>query len=87
MIERAVERALEDRRRVHNVAVTSDGPPPTSRTRQFTVHDALNGHYIEYMRRKYNPSGPDDYAREVYIVQPNETLSDAICTVLVLMEK
>lgn len=86
MIERAVERALEDRRRPVNVAVASDGPP-TNRVRQFTVHDALNGHYIEYMRRKYNPSGPDDYVREVYIVQPNETLSDAICTVLVLMEK
>lgn len=65
---------------------TADGPP-TSRFRQFTVHDAMNGTYIEFMRRKYNPNGPDDYQREIYLVQPGESLIDAISTVLVLMEK
>jgi hypothetical protein len=65
---------------------TADGPP-TSRFRQFTVHDAMNGAYIEFMKRKYNPNGPDDYQREIYLVQPGESLIDAISTVLVLMEK
>ena len=68
------------------IVATADGPP-TNRVRHFVVHDALNGHYIEYTRRKYNPNGPDDYVREVYIVQPGETLVDAISTVLVILEK
>lgn len=63
------------------------GDPPTTRFRQFTVHDAMNGTYIEFVRRKYNPNGPDDYQREIYLVQPGESLIDAISTVLVLMEK
>jgi hypothetical protein len=63
-----------------------DGPP-TGRVRQFTVHDAMNGTYIEFAKRKYNPNGPDEYAREIYLVQPGEALIDAISTVLVLMEK
>lgn len=61
--------------------------PITNRLQQFTVHDALNGQYIEYARRKWNPNGPDDYVREVYIVQPGEALVDAISTVLVILEK
>jgi hypothetical protein len=65
---------------------TADSPP-TTRFRQFTVHDAMNGTYIEFVRRKYNPNGPDDYQREIYLVQPGESLIDAISTVLVLMEK
>ena len=47
----------------------------------------MNGQYIEYMRRKYNPNGPDEYVREIYIVQPGESLVDAISTVLVILEK
>ena len=65
---------------------TADGPP-TNQVRHFAIHDALNGQYIEYTRRKYNPNGPDDYVREIYIVQPGETLVDAISTVLVILEK
>lgn len=66
---------------------TNDGPPHGGRTRQFTIHDAMNGQYIEYFRRKYNPSGPDDWAKEIYIVQPGESLVDAISAVLVILEK
>lgn len=69
------------------LAVATDGPPPTTRFRQFTVHDAMNGTYIEFMKRKYNPNGPDDYQREIYLVQPGESLIDAISTILVLTEK
>ena len=98
MFERLIDRMLEaswNRTRERNermkdsarpLLATVDGPP-TAKFRQFTVHDAMNGQYIEYMRRKYNPNGPDEYVREIYIVQPGESLVDAISTVLVILEK
>ena len=61
--------------------------PSTSAVRSFAVHEAMNGTYITFQRRKYNPNGPDDYRNEIYIVQPDESLIDAISTVLVLTEK
>lgn len=85
-----MERQLRDAERLSSrpggLAVV-DGPPSTNRTRQFTVHDAMNGTYIEFMKRKYNPHGADDYQREIYLVQPGEALIDAISTILVLTEK
>lgn len=92
LIDRIVRRALDRAQREENLGSvqlrsTSDVPPPTGLAKSFTIHEALNGHYIEYMRRRYNPTGPDDYAREIYIVQPNESLIDAISTVLVILEK
>jgi hypothetical protein len=86
------ERAGNKRREEQNAAPaltlsTHDGPPHGNRMRQFTIHDAMNGQYIEYMRRKYNPNGPDDWAKEIYIVQPGEALIDAIGAVLVILEK
>jgi len=61
--------------------------PSTALSRTFSVHEAMNGSYITFTRRKYNPNGPDDYRNEIYIVQSGETLIDAISTVLVLTEK
>jgi hypothetical protein len=61
--------------------------PPTTMIRTFTLNEAMNGSYITFTRRKYNPNGPDEYRNEIYIVQPGETLVDAISTVLVLTEK
>jgi hypothetical protein len=61
--------------------------PSTALSRTFSVHEAMNGSYITFTRRKYNPNGPDDFRNEIYIVQPDETLIDAISTVLVLTEK
>ena len=61
--------------------------PPTTLVRTFTISEAMNGAYITFTRRKYNPNGPDDYRNEIYIVQSGETLIDAISTVLVLTEK
>lgn len=96
MFEKFIDRILQaswDRARNRNarigetLAVATQDGPPTNRVRQFTVHEALNGHFIEYTRRKYNPSGPGDYVREIYIVQPDESLVDAISTVLVLLDK
>lgn len=91
--QRLVNRAVQEqasREKLDRLLSPSVAPaegPPTNRIRHFVVHDALNGHYIEYTRRKYNPNGPDDYVREVYIVQPGEPLTDAISTVLVILEK
>lgn len=91
--QRIVNRAVQDHTnrerldRLLSPAVTASDGPPTHKVRQFTVHEAMNGHYIEYMRRKYNPNGPDDYVREIYIVQPGESLIDAISAVLVILEK
>ena len=91
--QRLVNRAVQEqasREKLDRLLSPSVAPaegPPTNRIRHFVVHDALNGHYIEYTRRRYNPHGADDFAREIYIVQPGETLVDAISAVLVIMEK
>lgn len=61
--------------------------PSTTAVRTFSVSEALNGTYITFQRRKYNPNGPDEYRHEMYIVRPDESLIDAISTVLVLTEK
>ena len=96
LIDRTIEASLQRARRRERVEqlkqerpllAATDGPPPTTRFRQFTVHDAMNGTYIEFMKRKYNPNGPDDYQREIYLVQPGESLIDAISTILVLTDK
>jgi len=91
--QRLVNRAVQEqasREKLDRLLSPSVAPadgPPTNRIRHFVVHDALNGQYIEYTRRKYNPSGPDDYVREIYIVQSGESLIDAIGAVLVILEK
>jgi len=61
--------------------------PSTTAVRTFSVSEAINGSYITFQRRKYNPNGPDEYRHEMYIVRPDESLIDAISTVLVLTEK
>lgn len=66
---------------------TEDRPSTTTPVRTFAVHEAMNGKYITFTRRKFNSNGPDEYRSEMYIVQPDESLIDAISTVLVLMEK
>jgi hypothetical protein len=88
IVNSSVAREREDRhdRRAAILGAVVEGPPPGV-TRQFTILTALNGSYIEFSRRKYNPNGPDEYQREIYIVQPGESLIDAISTVLVLTEK
>lgn len=85
------DRMLRDaqRRRHDRVEIASVSPErqSTRPTRTLTIHEAVNGQYIEFIRHKYNPNGPDEYRREVYLVRDNEPLVDAISTVLVLGEK
>lgn len=85
---------LDDDRKVNAVCLgdqpalaVSEGPHPHSLNRTFTITEALNGKYITFQKRKYNPNGPDDFRHEVYLVQSDESLIDAISTVLVLTEK
>lgn len=58
-----------------------DNPP-----KQFAIHTALNGTYISFSMHKFNPNGPDEYVNEVYLVRDDETIVDAVATVLVLMD-
>jgi hypothetical protein len=82
---------LDDDRKVNEVRATiglqDSDRPSTTAVRSFSVSEAMNGSYITFQRRKYNPNGPDEYRHEMYIVQPGESLIDAISTVLVLTEK
>ncbi|MFM7008061.1 MAG: hypothetical protein ACKO0Z_01805 [Betaproteobacteria bacterium] len=80
---------LDDVAKNHEEAqlVASTEPSMHTLNRAFTITEALNGSYITFQKRKYNPNGPDEYRHEVYLVQPGESLVDAISTVLVLTEK
>ena len=82
LLDNSAERANDMR-----ISVGRDEPPTTNATRSFVVNEAMNGSYITFQRRKYNPNGPDEFRHEMYIVQPGESLIDAISTVLVLTEK
>ena len=75
----------EDRRSTSELRETERSS--TTAVRTFSVSEAMNGTYITFQRRKFNPNGPDEYRQEIYIVQPDESLIDAISTVLVLTEK
>jgi len=89
LFEASWDRAQKKRREIGLSApmVASPDRPGTNTVRQLTIKDAMNGQYIEFVRHKYNPKGPDDYENVVYIVREDETLVDAISTVLVLMNK
>lgn len=94
MFEASWDRAKQRQKRrdeVREIApsslAVSDSPSPHSMNRTFTITEAMNGSYITFTKRKYNPNGPDDFRHEVYLVQPGESLVDAISTVLVLTEK
>jgi hypothetical protein len=88
LFEASWNRAQQKRR---EIGLSSPAMVPertsTNTVRQLTIKDAMNGQYIEFVRHKYNPKGPDDYENVVYIVREDEPLVDAISTVLVLMNK
>ncbi len=91
LFERSWNRAQQRRRAANEISApilaTDSGTRTTEPTRTFTVKSALNGQYIEFIRHRWNPKGPDDYEHCVYIVRDDQTLVEAIATVLVLMEK
>ena len=94
LIDLMLDRALARRRATAGVneapslaSLSGDRARQTAPTRAFTINEALNGSYIQFVRHRWNPHGPDDYESCVYIVRDGETLVDAISAVLVLMTK
>lgn len=88
LFEASWNRAQQKRREIGLTAPSIVPERTTTNTvRQLTIKDAMNGQYIEFVRHKYNPKGPDYYENVVYIVREDEPLVDAISTVLVLMNK
>lgn len=81
------DRKVDRRHSEQPQLAVSDGPSVHSVNRTFIITEAMNGTYITFQKRKYNPHGPDEFRHEVYLVQPGESLVDAISTVLVLTEK
>lgn len=93
-LDRIFERSWNRvRERRHQIAVAQPGATLevprqyTGVSRNFVVREALNGTFIEFARHKWNQNKADDYEQCIYIVRENETLVDAIATVLVLMDK
>lgn len=88
LVEAALDRIRRRRRDVGEATLSvASERRSTQPTKTITIHEAVNGQLIEFVRHKFNPNGPDEYLREVYIVRENETLVDAISTVLVLTDK
>ena len=90
IFERSWNRTRERRSQlsVAQPGATLDVPRQyTGVSRNFVVREALNGTFIEFSRHKWNQSKADEYEQCIYIVRENETLVDAIATVLVLMDK
>ena len=91
VLERSRNRTRErnHRRRAEVASLTTADVPRqyTGVSRNFVVREALNGTFIEFSRHKWNQNKADDYEQCIYIVRENETLVDAIATVLVLMDK
>jgi hypothetical protein len=88
MFQASWERAREEKRKEVGAmlgASTRDNSDNQVPVRTFSIHEAINGQYIEFRRFRYNPSGPDEYEHCVYVVKDDEPLVDAISTVLVMM--
>lgn len=89
VFERSWNRVRERRSQLTAAPLTTADMPRqyTGVSRNFVVREALNGTFIEFSRHKWNQSKADEYEQCIYIVRENETLVDAIATVLVLMDK
>lgn len=91
LFERSWNRAQQRRRAANEISApilaTDSNTRSTEPALTFTVKSAINGQFIEFVRHRWNPKGPDDYEHCVYIVRDDQTLVDAIATVLVLMNK
>ena len=83
--ERAREAKLKEANAALSGASSRDNSDNQVPVRTFSIHEALNGQYIEFRKFKYNPNGPDDYEHCTYLVKDDEALVDALSTVLVLM--
>lgn len=87
LFEASWNRTRERRRSIALAGAEVEDGRVTTATRTFTIKSALNGQFIEFTRHRWNPKGPDDFERCVYIVQDGQTVVDAVAVVLVLMDK
>jgi hypothetical protein len=89
LLERSWNRVRDRNLALGQGAIVSKDAPRRSvnASRTLTIHRATNGEYIEYTRHRFNPTGPDEYVNEVYLIRDDEALVDAISTVLVLLDK
>jgi len=88
VLQASWERAREGKRKEAGAMLNSASPSMGENqvpVRTFSIHEALNGQYIEFRKFKYNPNGPDDYEQCTYLIMDDEPLVDAISTVLVMM--
>ena len=85
--DRVREAKLKESNNALGAALVSPRDTRESRipVRTFSIHEALNGRYIEFQKFRYNPIGPNEYENCVYLIRDDEPLVEAISTVLVLM--
>lgn len=85
--DRVREAKLKESNKTLGAALVStrDGGESQIPVRTFSIHEALNGQYIEFQKFRYNPRGPNEHEHCVYLIRDDETLVDALSTVLVLM--
>lgn len=81
-----IRRADQDEIRSHVVEVsrTHDGSTSAPSTRRVEIVKAINGNLIEVWTR---PAPQHDWRAEVYIVKDDETMADAIATVLLITKE
>ena len=89
VLEASWDRVRQVKQKESEARLDTVGPARENQiaSRTFTVRDALNGQYIEFRKFKYNPIGPNEYEECTYLVREDESIVDAIATVLVLMHK
>jgi hypothetical protein len=83
---RKIRRADQDEIKSHVVSAsrTHDGSTSAPSTRRVEIVKAINGNLIEVWTR----SAPhQDWKAEVYIVKDDESLADAIATVLLITKE
>jgi hypothetical protein len=83
---RKIRRADQDELKSHvlEVSRTHNGSTSVPSTRRVELVKAINGNLIEVWTR---PSPQHDWRAEVYIVKDDETMADAIATVLLITKE
>ena len=82
MIRRAEQDDLVSK--VVSASRTQDGSTSVPSTRRVEIVKAINGNLIEVWTRQ---SQQHDWKAEVYIVKDDETMADAIATVLLITKE
>ena len=65
---------------LHTETDSGDGGKPKMR---FELVDAMNGRLLKVCTYKFNPHGPD-WTSEIYIMREDESVGDAVNTLMVM---